>query len=224
MQRMPQSPLESRRSRSFSLLVQASLLAMAALMAIPLTACGDDDSPALSDEERQAGFVSLFNGKDFTGWRFTGDTSADQATNWEVADGVIRLSGGSRPHLASAEQYGDFEMKFQWRGLRERYNSGFYIRSGKNLGSNQLNLAKGAEGALVGGKIEGSRGVGDLQKPSGEWNEWRVLVQGDRVTFWCNDQLAWEGSGLKPERGYVGFQAEGAPLEFRNIRLRKIEE
>lgn len=177
----------------------------------------------LSDDEKNAGFVSMFNGRDFSGWRFTGDVPADKATNWKVADGLIQLSGGGSPHLATEKEYADFEMRFEWRAVQANYNSGFFIRSGKELGTNQLNLAKGSEGAFIGGKIDGGKPVGDLQKPAGEWNEWRVVVQGDKVAFSCNGKPAWEGTGLKPEKGFIGLQAEGAPLEFRKLRIREIK-
>lgn len=107
--------------------------------------------------------------------------------------------------------------------MRKNYNGGFFVRSGKNVGANQLNLAKGSEGAFLGGKVEGAKPVGNLQKPPEEWNEWRVLVQGDMIRFTCNGELAWAATGLKPARGYIGLQAEGAPLEFRNLRIREIE-
>lgn len=187
------------------------------LILAPLAARAAD----LSDEEKQAGFVSMFNGSDFSGWRFTGDVT--NPDNWKIVDGVIQVTGGGKPHLATDREYADFEMRFQWRGLKDKYNSGFFIRSGKNLGNNQLNLAKGTEGAFIGGKLEGAKPAGNLQKPSGEWNEWRVVVKGDKVSFWCNDQLAWEGTGLMPAKGYIGLQAEGAPLEFRSLRIRELK-
>ena len=98
------------------------------------------------------------------------------------------------------------------------------IRSGKQVGANQINLAYKSEGAFLGGKVQGAKAVGDLQKPAGEWNEWRVLAVGDKLTFWCNGTKAWEGTGLEPEKGYIGLQAEGAALEFQNIRLREVKE
>ncbi|MSU42276.1 MAG: DUF1080 domain-containing protein [Pedosphaera sp.] len=172
-------------------------------------------------EEKEEGFAPLFNGKNFDGWRFTG--AAKSPANWKVAEGVIQLSGGGSPHLSTANEYGDFELRLEWRAKGDKYNSGLYLRSGPNLGSNQLNLAKGSEGGLVGGKVEGAKAVPALQKPAGEWNEWRVRAVGDKVTFWCNGKLAWEGTGLKPARGHIGMQAEGAAMEFRNVRLKEIK-
>jgi hypothetical protein len=178
----------------------------------------------LAQDEKDAGFVSLFNGQDFTGWRF-GDQSppTDIPANWKVEGGVFKVLGGGKPNLASAQEYGDFELRLQWRAMRPKYNSGLYIRSGKNIGANQLNLASGSEGAPVGMKVMGAKAVPELQKPAGEWNDWRVIAQGDKLSFWCNGKLAWEATGLAPAKGYIGMQAEGAPLEFRNIRLREIK-
>jgi hypothetical protein len=198
-----------------------SLLAAALLGVVALRA-----DEGLSPEEKSAGFKPLFNGKDFAGWRFSGgkEDGATEAPNWKVKDGVIQLSGGSHPHLATEREYTDFEIRLEWRALRDRYNSGLYIRSGQKVGANQINLAKGGEGGFIGGKVNGAKTVPQLQKPVGEWNDWRVLVQGDRVTLRCNGKLAWEATGLKPAKGYIGLQAEGAPIEFRNLRIREIRE
>ncbi len=181
-------------------------------------------APLLADDE--AGFQPLFNGKDFTGWRFSGgkDEDAREAPNWKVKDGVILVTGGGSPHLATDKEYADFELRLEWRALRDKYNSGLFIRSGRKVGANQINLAKGAEGGFIGGKVKGAKTVPDLQKPAGEWNDWRVRVRGDKVTFWCNGKLAWEATGLKPDKGYIGLQAEGAPVEFRNLRIREIKD
>jgi hypothetical protein len=178
-----------------------------------------------SEEEARDGFVSLFNGKDFTGWRFSGATSASTSEtlppNWKVEDGVIKLSGGNSPHLASQREFADFDVRLQWRAMRDKYNSGFFIRSGREVKANQINLSQTAVGKLMSG-AQGGDPVPKLQKPVGEWNEWRVLAVGDRVTFWCNGQRAWEVSGFNDRRGYLGLQAEGAPIEFRNIRIKEL--
>lgn len=192
---------------------------------IALTTClATARADELSDEEKQAGFKPMFNGRDFDGWMFTGVKDPATVTNWKVVEGVIHLTGGGKPHLATKDEYANFEMRFEWRALREKYNSGFFIRSNEKLGPNQINLAKGSEGKFIRGDMKGSEGVPDLQKKPGEWNEWRLLAEGESATFWCNGKLAWKGTGLKPAKGHIGLQAEGAPLEFRHLRIRRIEE
>ena len=55
----------------------------------------------LSDEEIKDGFVSLFNGKDWSGWQFGGGHGLPEKVpaNWTIKDGVIHLTGGGAPHL-----------------------------------------------------------------------------------------------------------------------------
>lgn len=184
-------------------------------------------SPAFAQEvtpvERKAGFFALFNGNDFSGWRFgTESPFKVSPKNWSVGDGVIHLHGGGSPHLASQWPFDDFEMRFQWKALKNGYNSGFYVRSGRKIGANQISLAQKAAGNLMTG-VKGGKAVPELQKAPGEWNEWKALAVGDKLSFWCNDQLAWQVIGFKPASGYVGLQAEGAAIDFKNLRVREID-
>jgi hypothetical protein len=62
-----------------------------------------------------SGFVTLFNGKDLTGWKLPeGDNG-----HWKVVDGVIdydALSESKGPkHLFTEKEYGDFILKVDWR-------------------------------------------------------------------------------------------------------------
>lgn len=179
---------------------------------------------ATSARGADADFQPLFNGKDFTGWRFSLQKPGDPLPeNWKVKDGVIYLTGAMRPHLVTAREFGDFEVKFEWRALVPKFNGGFYIRSKPDAGSNQIRVDKNFEGAFLAGTITGAKAVPTLQKATGEWNEWRVLVKGTAVTLWCNGKLAWEATGLAPARGHIGLQAEGSPMEFRNLQIRELK-
>lgn len=190
-----------------------------AAMAIWAAVAGGASAQTLTAEETKAGFVSLFNGKDFSGWRFTETAVGEIPKNWSVEDGVMRLHGGGKFHLASEWDYDDFEVRFQWKPHKTNYNSGFYVRSGRKVGANQINLAMKAAGNLMGAK--GGPGVPELQLPPGQWNEWKAVAEGEKLTFWCNEKQAWAVTGFKPARGYLGLQAEGAAIDFKNFRVRE---
>ncbi|HEX4131591.1 MAG TPA: DUF1080 domain-containing protein [Pirellulales bacterium] len=69
-------------------------------------------SPALGGDD---GFVSLFNGKDFSGWVVpTGDNG-----HWRVVDGVIDYDAESEAtgdkSLWTDKEYGDFVLRVEWR-------------------------------------------------------------------------------------------------------------
>jgi hypothetical protein len=193
------------------------------LLSLALAVVPSAWSQETSEEERKDGFVSLFNGKDFDGWRFTGGKKdlVLPPKNWAVADGMIRLSGGASPHLASEWDYEDFDVRLQWKAHKKGYNSGFYVRSGRAVGANQINLAQTDCGHLLGGPKE-ARAVPELQKKPGEWNDWRVRAVGGKLTFWANGKQAWEIAHFKPARGYLGLQAEGAAIDFKNIRIKEL--
>ncbi len=209
----------SIHSNAFAKCFCASVMFLFCLATLPARAAD------LSDEETKAGFVSLFNGTDFTNWRFAEESPPkDIPKNWKVEEGMIRLAGGGKPHLASAKEYADFELKLEWNAHKTNYNSGIYIRSGKSVDKNQINLAFGKQGSFASGGPKEAKPVPDLQKPPGEWNEWRVLAEGDKLSFWCNGKLAWEATGFTPDKGYIGIQAEGAAIDFKNIRIREIKK
>ena len=52
----------------------------------------------------------------------------------KIEDGVIKITG-KPPHLGSQWDYEDFDVRFEWRAMQEKYNSGFYIRSGRSVGA-----------------------------------------------------------------------------------------
>lgn len=189
-----------------------SLACAVALLAAP-------DATAADGE-----FEPLFNGRDFTGWRFSLQKAGDPwPENWKVKDSAIALSGGMRPNLVTVREFGDFEVKFEWRTLVPKFNGGFYIRCKPDGGNNQIRVDRNTEGAFLAGNLTGAKASPALQRATGEWNAWRVLVKGTTVTLWCNDKLAWEATGLVPARGHIGLQAEGTPMEFRNFLVREIK-
>jgi hypothetical protein len=82
------------------------------VLAAILVSCSSTSTPA---QEKDAGFVSLFNGKDFSGWVVPeGDNG-----HWKVVDGVIDYDALSESkgakHLFSQKEYGDFTLKVDWR-------------------------------------------------------------------------------------------------------------
>lgn len=180
------------------------------LTALPATA------QQLSDAEKKDGFESLFNGTDLSGWRFN---SGGKGDNWEVKDGLLVLNGGSN-HLASEKEYGDFVLRFEWRAEKKGFDSGFFVRSGKNVGANQIQMAQGGAGSF---NLRGAKGVPNLHKPPGEWNSWEVTCVGEKIALVVNGEKAWEVTGLKPARGYLGIQAEGHHIDFRNFRLKEVK-
>jgi hypothetical protein len=187
------------------------------------------------------GFVPLFNGRDFSGWRF-GDSAALPGKGpaaWKIDNGVISGSGDAASILASQWDYEAFELEFEWRAGAEGYDADFYVHAGRLLEADPIRITP----SLAGGPQETDRGEGfynasatgsiggggnarkpvpELQKPVGEWNTWRILADKNVFVLTCNGKEAWSCKDHAPRRGYIGFRVFKGPLELRNLRLREI--
>jgi hypothetical protein len=61
-----------------------------------------------------------------------------------------------------------------------------------------------------------------LVKPHGEWNHYYVRAVNGEVRLWVNGEEVAGGTRCSPATGYLALEAEGAPVEFRNLRLREL--
>ena len=55
-----------------------------------------------------------------------------------------------------------------------------------------------------------------------EWNFYYVRAIQGEVRLWVNGHEVSGGSGANPAEGYLCLESEGAPVEFRNIRIREL--
>lgn len=199
-----------------------------------------DDAAAVRAAAAGEGFVSLFNGRDFSGWRF-GDSAARPATPpaaWRIAAGAIVAAGDPAAILATQWDYDDFELEFEWRAASEDFDADLYVHGGRLLDADPIRMTK----SLAGGPQEDDRGEGmynasakgsiggggtarkpvpGLQKPVGEWNTWRIVAAGPKLALECNGVPAWSCADHVPRRGFIGFRVFKGPLEIRGVRLRE---
>ncbi|HNY79257.1 MAG: DUF1080 domain-containing protein [Sedimentisphaerales bacterium] len=198
----------------------------------------------LTAEERLAGFVPLFNGRDMAGW--TGNT-----TGYYAEDGRMicdpKKAGGN---VYTADEYGDFIFRFEFK-LTPGANNGLGIRtglsgdaaySGMELQILDDTAAKYAtlqpyqyHGSIY-GVVPAKRGH---QKPVGEWNSQEVIAKGPQITVNLNGTTIVDADiekastpktmdgrdhpGLKNPKGHIGFCGHGDYLEFRNIRIKPLD-
>lgn len=180
----------------------------------------------------QKGEVSLFNGKDLTGWKIHG------TEKWYADKGeLVCETGPDRQYgyLATDKDYKDFELTLEFKQESDG-NSGVFFHSsleGTKITGWQAEVAP--LGHHTGGIYE-SYGRGWLIQPDStkekvlkpdSWNTMKVLVKGDEVTTWLNGvQMVY----LKDEKiggrnGQIALQIhEGTEVKVRwkNIKLKKL--
>ena len=68
--------------------------------------------PMLTAAEKAEGWKLMFDGKSLAGWR--GYQTETAPSGWRAFNGdLVRLGGGG--DLMTVEEYGDFEMRFEWK-------------------------------------------------------------------------------------------------------------
>jgi 3-keto-disaccharide hydrolase len=62
----------------------------------------------------------------------------------------------------------------------------------------------------------------ELSRGVNEWNHYYVRAINGELRLWVNGEEVSGGSGAEPRTGYLCLEAEGSPVEFRNIRVRDV--
>lgn len=66
------------------------------------------------------------------------------------------------------------------------------------------------------------RGSQDVEKPVGKWNKVECVVEGDEITIYLNGKLVNHATSVKPSKGRIQIQSEGAEIFFRKVELRPL--
>ncbi len=62
----------------------------------------------------------------------------------------------------------------------------------------------------------------NLSKGVGEWNHYYVRCINGEVRLWVNGEEVSGGADCEPRTGYLCLESEGAPIEFKNLRIREL--
>ena len=62
----------------------------------------------------------------------------------------------------------------------------------------------------------------ETTKGINQWNHYYVRAVDGEVRLWVNGEEVSGGDSINPASGYLCLESEGAPVEFKNIRLRKL--
>jgi hypothetical protein len=171
--------------------------------------------------------------------------TTDAKKHWSVENAEL-VNDGNGAYLATDKEYGDIELLVEYKTV-PKADSGIYLRNTpqvqiwdttKEGGKWNLGADKGS-----GGLYNNSKGApGQLplvlaDKPFGEWNTFRILMVGERVTVYFNDKLVVDFARLEnfwgkqakenpltplPKTGKILLQTHGGEIRWRNVFIREI--
>ncbi|HEX7377484.1 MAG TPA: family 16 glycoside hydrolase, partial [Pirellulales bacterium] len=203
-------------------------------LTITLVPKPDSQETAKDVRKTTDGFVSLFDGKDFSGWRIIGNQG------WSVRDGAMVAQGSATPGwLMSDRNYANFELDLDYR-LVSGAASGIFLRareggstSGKDFYEVQILDDDASAFAQFGADVKNGaiyRQIAPrkhVAAPAGVWNRLGVVLRGDRVQVRINgveivDGKLPGGPGGNPDTGRIGLQFSEKGVEFRDVRVREL--
>ena len=189
----------------------------------------------------ELGFKSLFNGKDLTNWE-----GAEEAAEkcWEVRDGLLTCTGKKGPWIRSAEEYGDFNFRLDYK-VAAGGNSGVYVRvpkDGNHHRENDTLPGAGFEVQVLDDHAEQYKTLKDYQysasvydiaganprvsKPAGQWNTLEINCHGGAISTAHNGKIVTQVtpethpiSKLRLLKGFLGLQNHSTLVQFRNVRV-----
>ena len=68
------------------------------------------------------------------------------------------------------------------------------------------------------------RGSHDIEKPAGEWNRMEIVAFGDKVDIFVNGRLVNQAFDVRPSKGRIQIQSEGAEMYVRKVELTPLTE
>ncbi len=204
-------------------------------------------SPALAEDKpkEEKGFVSLYNGKDLSGWvplNVAKDT-------FQPRKGLIYSTGEPNGVMRSEKMYENFIIELEYRHLKAKGNAGLFVWSDGVIAkptpftrSIEVQILDGTETrnytshgdifAIHGAKMTPDRPhpAGWMRclpserraKPAGQWNHYRVTCNDGVIKLAVNGKVVSGGSAASPRKGYICLESEGSPVEFRNIRIKEL--
>lgn len=216
----------------------------------------------LTTAEVQAGWQLLFDGETMDQWRVYNQPDIP-GDSWRVEDGLLvfrpQRNGDwtSGLDIITKETFSDFEFMLEWK-ISEAGNSGIFYhvmeQSDKALywSGPEMQILDNENHPDANMGVEGNRKAGSLYdlipanpqnaKPSGEWNQVKILSNGPVVEHWqngervlryerwtdeWNEMVASSKFAEHPEfgqakDGHISLQDHGDVVMFRNIKIRRL--
>lgn len=186
----------------------------------------------------EAGFTALFDGKTLDGWN--GDLKTFRVENGAIVGGNLKSNIPRNEFLTHAKEFGDFELRLQFKVVGKGVNAGVQIRSKRipkhhEMIGYQADIGDGYWGALY----DESRRNKVLSRPDAklvdsilkrdDWNDYTIRCEGKRIQLWLNGKQTvdyTEPDDAIERTGLIGLQIHGGPPSeawYRNVRVKAIK-
>jgi hypothetical protein len=192
---------------------------------------------AQKSEKTNAPQSSFFEESDASNWVYVlRDKSLSSADVFKMDKGVLQISGASSGYLRTKKSYSNFTLNVDWRWTKTLGNSGvlvhiqtpdsvwppcYQVQQKANLAGDIICMSGlWAKECTDSVKFTVKKLKEANEKPLGEWNTMQIISKDNTLKVFVNGELQNYITGLTANKGYIGFQNEGKPLEFKNLSIK----
>ncbi len=198
--------------------MKRSLIIIAAIFAAVLIVLPVNAQNKLTGTEKKAGWILMFNGKNFTGWRQVNGTGMPK--NWVIEDNAMKVftgegkkpgAGANGDIIYDGKKFGNFELSIDWK-VSQAANSGIFYNVREVPGqpiyyaSPEVQVLDNVDATdnkidshLAGSLYDMLPADPKTVKPAGEWNTIVIKVQDGKVTHTQNGVKVVEYTLWTPE-------------------------
>ncbi len=176
-------------------------------------------SPQASGQA-DAGWVTLFDGKNLDSWSAIGDA------NWKVAEGAVAADKGNG-FLVSKNSYKDFQIRAEF-WVDDAANSGIFIRCTDPqkitaTNSYEVNIYDRRPDPSYGtGGIVNFAKVDPMPKAGGKWNVFEITAKGSQLIVVFNGTKTVDIQDSKFAAGPFALQYGGGVVKFRKVEIKQL--
>jgi hypothetical protein len=175
----------------------------------------------------EPGWTPLLNGKNLPNWRTA------SAGHWSLDPNGILVSDGEGGDLNTSDNFGDYDLRLDWRLSDAKSVGGVYYRGSgfkkaeaaiwSNPVGSGANPAYRADTTQPEAVRKAATPLKRADGRLGEWNHFDIRVRGRTVNLWLNGERVLQNSALPgmPLHGPIGLQNPGYQAWFRNIEVRQ---
>ena len=187
-----------------------------AFFVIAVSLCVSAQHNKLTKKEIKEGWMLLFDGTNFDGWRK--NNSTEMAANWEINEQAMKVKRGEKKGsgqggdiLFGKEKFADFELSIDWK-IEKEGNSGIFYYIVESPGKAIYNAAPEIQvldnwfagdnkyaNHLAGSLYDMLPALPQNAKPAGEWNTIVVRIKDGKVTHTQNGVKVVEYTLWTPE-------------------------
>ncbi len=191
------------------------------------------DNSTLSEAERKASFISLFDGETYSGFMPNNRSNPSFVINDGMLEWVQEGGGG----LDTRNMYSDFILRYEYK-IEKNGNSGVQVRVPRSNRASKIGFevqhlgdhGRSPSDSSTGSIYDAVAPTMNPSKPAGEWNTVEIHADGLHVKVTMNGHVVQDINfnnytklKYRCREGFIRLTDHGDYVAYRNLRIKELK-